>query len=207
MPLIRKPADVATPPPALDLEAAEAGLRSPDVDVRWRAARALSAFPQAARALGEAAAAERDARVREAMFTSLALMGTAESNAVLILHLRSDEAEQRTAAMDSLRALPGALGATLPRLLQDKDPDVRLLACDLVREMPSAEATVLLSSVVESDPEINVCAAAVDVLAEVGSPGALPALRRCAERFADPFLNFAIKIACDRLGEQAPLRG
>ncbi|HLZ82170.1 MAG TPA: HEAT repeat domain-containing protein [Caulobacteraceae bacterium] len=207
MPLIRKPADLATPPPAPDLEAAKAALRSPDVDMRWRAARALSAFPEAAGALGEASAAEPNARVREAMFTSLALIGTAECTAVLVLHLRSDDAERRTGAMDSLRTLPRALGATLPGLLRDKDPDVRLLACDLVREMPSAEATVLLTAVLDRDPEINVCAAAVDVLAEVGAPAALPALHRCAERFADPFLSFAIKIACDRLGEQALFRG
>ncbi len=207
MPLIRKPADVVAPPRAPDPEAAMAGLRSPEADVRWRSARALSALPHAARALGEAVADEPDAGVREAMFTSLALMGTAESLAVLSLHLRSDDAERRTAAMDSLRVLPNALGVALPGLLEDKDPDVRLLVCDLVREMPSAEATALLIPVLETDPEINVCAAAVDALAEVGSPDALPALRRCAARFADPFLDFAIKIAVDRLREQAPLRG
>jgi HEAT repeat protein len=207
MPLIRKPSDVPASQPVSDLEAAKAGLRAPEADVRWRAARALSAFPQSARILGDAAVVEVDARVREAMFTSLARIGTAESVAVLVPHLRDDDAERRTGAMDAMRAMPGVLGAAAPGLLKDEDPDVRLLCCDLMRELPSDEATVLLVGVLDTDPEINVCAAAVDALAEVGSPGALPALRRCAERFADPFLDFAIKIASDRLREQAPPRG
>ena len=207
MPLIRKPDDVPAPPSAPDLEAARGGLRSSEADQRWRAARALAAFPEAAEILGEAAATEVDPRVREAMFTSLARIGAAESLSALVPHLRADDAQRRTAAMDALRAMPGALGEALPGLLGDEDADVRLLACDLVRELRSAEATALLIPVLEADPEVNVCAAAVDVLAEVGAPNALPALRRCAERLADPFLDFAIRIACERLGEQAPPRG
>jgi HEAT repeat protein len=201
MPLIRKPTDTAAPAGGLDLESANAGLRSPDVEVRWRAARALAAFPLSVAALGAAAAAEMDPRVREAMFTSLARIGTAESVTVLIPHVRADDAEQRMGAMDALKAMPQALGGALPGLLKDPDPDVRLLACDLVRELPSAEATVLLSDLLDSEPEVNVCAAAVDVIAEIGLPHALPALTRCARRLADPFLDFAIEIARHRIGE------
>jgi HEAT repeat protein len=206
MPLIRKPAAVEVPR-APDREAIEAGLRSPDADARWRAARALSTFSDAAALLAEAAADEADPRVREAIFTALARIGTANSVAALVFHLRADDADRRTAAMDSLRTVPRVLGAALPQLLRDEDSDVRLLACDLLRELPSAEATALLIAVLDTDSEINVCAAAVDVLVEVGSPEALPALQHCAERFADPFLNFAIRIAADRLGKQAPPRG
>ncbi|MFZ3326051.1 MAG: hypothetical protein WA231_09235 [Methylocella sp.] len=51
----------------------------------------------------------------------------------------------------------------------------------------------------------NVCAAAVDVLAEIGDVQALPTLWRCAARFPnDPFLAFAIKVAADRLRANAP---
>ena len=207
MPLIRKPADAAEPSPAPDLEAIRADLRAPDADARWRAARALSAYPDAVALLADAAEAEGDPRIREAIFTSLARIGTDAGVAVLVSHLRADDADRRMAALDCLRTLPHVLGGALPGLLGDKDPDVRLLACDLARELPSAEATALLIPVLDADTEINVCAAAVDVLAEVGSPGAAPALRRCAERFADPFLDFAIKVVVDRLGDQAPLHG
>jgi HEAT repeat protein len=207
MPLIRKPAEPLAHPDGPDLHTAMAGLRSPDADVRWTAARVLAAFPMSVAVLGDAAVVETDARVREAMFTSLARIGTTESVTVLIPHIRSDDAERRTGAMDALKAMPLALGDALPSLLKDPDPDVRVMACDLARERPSAEATALLSDVLDNEPDLNVCGAAVDVIAEVGSPEALPALTRCAQRMADPFLNFAIDIARHRIGEQAPDRG
>jgi HEAT repeat protein len=207
MPLIRKIPDAAAPAGGPDFAAAHAGLRSAEADARWSAARALGAFPQSVELLGQAAMAEPDARVREVMFTSLARIGTAQSVAALIPHIRADDAERRTGAMDALKAIPRALSGALAALLEDPDADVRVLACDLARELPSAEATALLGEVLERDPEVNVCAAAVDVIADIGSPAALPALRRCQERLADPFLDFAIKVACDRIGAQAPLRG
>jgi HEAT repeat protein len=90
-------------------------------------------------------------------------------------------------------------------LLRDADADVRGLACDLARQVPTAEANALLSERLDQDPEANVCAAAIDVLAEIGDASSATALRRCADRFADrPFLGFAIRIALDRIAAQGP---
>jgi HEAT repeat protein len=207
MPLIRKTPDAAATPGSPDFEAASAGLRSVEADARWSAARALGAFAQAASLLGAAAASEPDERVREAMFTSLARIGSDESVAALLPHIRSDDSSRRTGAMDALKAMPQRLTAALAGLLKDADADVRGLACDLARELPSAQATALLGEVLDSDPEVNVCAAAVDVIADIGAPEALPHLQRCAERFpSQPFLGFAIRVARDRIGAQAPTR-
>jgi HEAT repeat protein len=206
MPLIRDTRGAGAAPPDLTPEAARSALLSADAEMRWRAARALGVLPDAARVLGQAALAEHDPRVREAMFTSLSRMATAESVAALLPHMRADDAERRTAAMDALRAMPRAVLPVLPGLLADPDPDVRLLACDLARELPGADATSLLAAVLDGEAEANVCAAAIDVLAEIGTPDALPALHRYAGRTTDPFLTFAIKIACDRIGEQVPPR-
>jgi HEAT repeat protein len=153
--------------------------------------------------LGAALAAEQDPRVREAILTSLARIGSPESADAIIPHIRADDAGLRTAALDSLRMMPQALTARLPALLADPDPDVRLLACELVRDMPAADATRLLCALIESDPEPNVCAAAIDVLAEAGGPESLPVLERCAVRFAGaPFLVFAIAVAAKRIRDQ-----
>jgi hypothetical protein len=66
--------------------------------------------------------------------------------------------------------------------------------------MPAAEATRLLCDILEHEPHPNVCASAVDALAEVGTRDALPALEHCSRRFADtPFLPFAISIAVTRI--------
>jgi HEAT repeat protein len=207
MPLIRKTPDPVAKAGGPDFEATCAALRSPETDARWTAARALAGFPRAAGLLGEAAASEPDERVREAMFTSLARIGTDQSIAALLPHVRSDDSSRRTGAMDALKAMPGMLAGVLAGLLNDPDSDVRGLACDLCRELPSAEATVLLDRVLDSDPDVNVCAGAVDVIADIGSPEALTHLQRCAARFpGQPFLQFAIRIACDRIGAQAPAR-
>jgi HEAT repeat protein len=87
-------------------------------------------------------------------------------------------------------------------LLRDNDTDVRILAIELVRGMPPADATRLLCNVLEQEGHPNVCASAVDALAELGTPEALPALRTCAQRFAEtPFLPFAISVAIARISD------
>jgi HEAT repeat protein len=153
--------------------------------------------------LGRAMSRESDPRVREAILTSLARIGTPECAEAVLPDLRSDDSQLRTAALDALRAMPRATGVHLPELLRDNDPDVRLLACDLVRGQPAAEAGRLLGEVLAHDSEANVCAAAVEVLAETGGPNLMPLLAQCAARFPDdPFLAFAIRVAGERLGSQ-----
>lgn len=202
MPLIRRTPDAPKAEPAQRLDPTD-GLRSPVAEERWEAARSFAGKPDAVAVLAKALTIETDPRVREAVFTSLAITGTAASVEAVLPYLRSDDASARTNAIDALRAMPVAMAARLPGLLADPDSDVRLLACDLARELPGAEATSLLSGLLERDREVNVCAAAVDVLAERGTLDALPALRQCAARFAgEAFLLFAIDIAMRRIGSE-----
>ena len=185
--------------------AAEAALRGGTSNERWAAARALSGRAEALGVLGAALASEPDARVREAILTGLARIGTAASAEPILLLLRSDDASLRAAALDALRVMPRALETHLARLLDDPDADVRLLACDLARGLSSAAALQLLCNLLTRDAEANVCAAAVDVLAEYGGAEALPALAACAARFADvPFLVFSVNIAAERIRSQPP---
>ena len=104
----------------------------------------------------------------------------------MLPYLRSDDASLRTGALDALRAMPAAARAAhLPGLLADPDADVRLLSCELVRDLPEAEANRLLADLLERETEANVCAAAIEVLAEIGRPEAAAgagALRRRASR-------------------------
>jgi HEAT repeat protein len=124
--------------------------------------------------------------------------------------LRSDDALVRSQSLDALAAMGSVVWDYLPGLLRDERPDVRVLVCDLVRGMPSHDAGQLLSNLLDGEESPNVCAAAVDALAELAAPAALPALERCAARFhATPYLTFAIAIAIRRIHEQAarPPRG
>jgi HEAT repeat protein len=200
MPLIRKPSAGSIEEQPRSTAEATAALFDGNAQERWSAARRLATQPDAAPLLGKALRSENDGRVREAIFTSLVRLGNPESVEVAILHLRSDDADLRTGALDALRAMIASVRPRLPALLTDPDADIRVLCCDLVRELSAADATSLLSVVLERDPEPNVCAAAVDVLAEIGEATALPFLDDCAARFPDQrFLQFAVKAARERI--------
>jgi HEAT repeat protein len=211
MPLIRKDA-IALPPAEMRPSALQT-LRTGTPDERRSAARAIAAsavpgfIAGATQALGSALQTETDLRVREAIFTSLVRIGGRESADTVVPCLRSDDAQLRTGAVDALRAMTGAVQALLPDLLCDPDSDVRLLACDLARELPTPEATSLLCDVLSRDTEANVCAAAVDVLADIGGKDALPFLRACAVRFGDvTFLSFATTMAMERITAERAVR-
>jgi HEAT repeat protein len=178
------------------------------VDERWAAVRAAANVPAGLDILRHALTTETVSRVREAIFTALARIGTPASAAVVAAYVGSDDPEMRTGALDALRAMPEATARHLPDLLRDSDPDVRLLACELVRNQPTEAANALLSSLLADEMQANVCAAAVEVLAETGDHAILPVLQGCAARFPDdPFLAFAIGLASDRIGSQASCRG
>jgi HEAT repeat protein len=203
MPLIRSKSGAAGPD---DVGTSAPSLVSTSPEERWAAAR-TAGVPADIPALARALACEGDNRVREAIFTALAKIATAESALAVLPYLRSDEANARTSALDALRAMPYAAQPHLAALLADDDPDVRLLACDLGRNIGDAEGQRLLCALLDAEPRADVCAAAVEVLTEIADLSALPALSRCASRFPrDPFLGFAIAVAVDRLraGSAAP---
>jgi HEAT repeat protein len=208
MPLIRK--DPAAKPSAEQTGAANAFalLKTDDADARWNAARSLATLPGGVEALAEAIGQERDARVREAMFTALARAATPRSAAIVAPFVGSDDADVRTLAIDALKAMPEAADNSLAELLGDPDPDVRLLSCEIARAVRSGKAAGRLCQLLEHESEANVCGAAVEVLAEIGDASAAPALARCAARFPDdPFLAFAIRAAAEQLGAgSTPLR-
>lgn len=203
MPLVRKPG-VSPPDPSGDPGNLVAALQSGNADERWAAARTAHELPDSAAPLGEALLREKDPRVREAIFTSLVRIGSAQSIGIIQSFLRVDDAGMRTAALDALQALKGATSPYLPRLLFDEDPDVRVLACELARNISPAEASRLLGELLDAENQPNVCAAAIEVLATTGDPDALPALARCEKRFRDnQFLSFAIQVAVDRIRAQS----
>lgn len=200
MPLIRK--DAAATPAA---PASASRLSTGSADERWAAARALAGRPEAVPELAAALAQEPEARVREAILTSLTRTGGPAAVDAVLPHLRSDEADLRTGALDALRAMAASVAPQVEALLGDPDEDVRILACEVVRQLPAADVDRLLAPVLETDPVVNVCASAVDVVAELGSADVVPALTTCAARFPDEaFLRFAIKAAIDRIGSQTP---
>jgi HEAT repeat protein len=199
MPLVRKPPAAPEAAP-LDGSAVVAALASADSEARWKAARDAATLPGTVPALVATLQRETDVRVREAMFTSLARIGTTESIEGLLSFLRSQDAQMRTGALDALHTMTGAAQELVSRLLDDPDADVRILSCELARGMPGDAATGLLCRLLEREQHVNVCAAAIEVLVEIGGPEAIHTLERCEQRFLDtPFISFAVRTAISRI--------
>jgi len=175
-------------------------LNSPDAEIRWHAARALGGFAPAVPALAVALEAEKVPHVREAMMTALMRVGDEASVRALLPYLRSQDAHLRAAAIEALQALPEAVAPFMEALLGDTDADVRILATELARNMPPEDAARALCSLLANELHPNVCAAAIEVLAEVGTRDAVPALEACAQRFSNtPFLPFAVSATIARI--------
>ena len=204
MPLLRRGKPDETPAPVETTDALVGDLRHPDPERRWSAARRLGDRPGAAEHLAAALMRETEPRVVAAIFTSLARRGGEESAPHLFPLLRSDDAALRNGAIEALQTMPAALAGHIEELLHDLDSDVRIFAVELTRKMPAQPATVSLCRLLDRETHPNVCAAAVDVLAEIGSPAAIPHLQRCRDRFAtQPFLPFAIAAAIETLSRAA----
>jgi HEAT repeat protein len=202
MPLIKRGSTGTTTgaAPGADPASQIASLHSPDAESRWRAVRALAGSAEAVPGLADALARETVPRVREAIMTGLMRIGDEASVKALLPYLRSEDAGERAAAIEALQALPEVISPFMTALLADGDSDVRLLVTELARNMPPPQATQLLADLIEREQHPNVCAAAVDVLAEIGTSAAIPALRSCARRFAGTaFLPFAISVALARI--------
>lgn len=205
MPFVKR--DAAAPPAADQSSqdsaaAAIANLKSSQAETRWSASRSLGSRPEAVPALAVALGIEHVSRVREAIMTALIRIGDAASVSALLPYLRSQDAGLRAATIEALQNLPNAISPYIDQLLEDSDSDVRLLATELVRNMPAKNATQALCRLLEREQHPNVCAAAMELLAEVGTRDAVPALRSCAEQFAEvQFVAFAASTAIARISD------
>jgi hypothetical protein len=204
MPLLKRGKPDEPPPQAEPLETLLADLHGSDPERRWSAARRLGELPGTAAPLVAALAGEKEPRIIEAIFTSLIRRGGAESATYLLPLLRSDAAGLRGGAIEALQTMPAELARHIGELLHDPDSDVRIFAVELTRKMPPAQAAAWLCEILDRDTHPNVCATAVDVLADIGSRDAIPHLERCRERFAaQPFLPFAVSAAIEILSGSA----
>jgi HEAT repeat protein len=205
MPFVKRdlPAPVGTAHSVEDsLHSHIAALAQPDPDARWSAARALSGQVAAVPALTAALSVEQVPRVREAIVTALVRIGDEASVKALLPSLKSQDAGQRAVAIEALQSLPNAILPFIASLLTDTDADVRILATELARNMSATDANRVLCDLLGHEQHPNVCAAAIEVLAEVGTRDAIPALEACGGRFADtPFLLFATSTAIARISD------
>lgn len=181
-----------------------AQLADADTTVRRWAARDLAMHPDAALALCARLPEERDTSVRSALFTTISHIAIGERGSevvqALLPLLRSEDPGLRNGVIEVLSGLPDAVAPHIEALLRDTDSDVRIFTVNLLGDLPHPKVPRWLQQVLLQDSAVNVVGAALEVLAEVGTPESLPALRAVAQRFADEaFIGFAVSLAAERI--------
>jgi HEAT repeat protein len=175
-------------------------LRDPDVSIRRWAARDLVDHPTLARSLCDHLAQESDGSVREVMFTTLGQIGGLLVVQGLLPLLRSEDANLRNGAIETLAGMPSDVGPSVDHLLMDGDVDVRIFTVNLLGDLRHPRLSEWLAQVLKDDAHVNVVAAALEVAAEIGGGPLLPAVKTARSRFADdPFIGFAADLAQQRI--------
>jgi HEAT repeat protein len=177
-----------------------AELGSPDAASRRLAARTLAATQDNVPLLCAHLARERSLSVRSIILTGLIGQKSPAVVDGLLPLLRSEDANLRNGAIEALQQMPDEVAPRIEAVLADPDSDVRIFAVNVLATLAHPMVPEWLRRVVSVDPHVNVCAAALDALAEVGEPDAIPALEALDERFADvAFIKFAVDAAIRRI--------
>lgn len=183
-------------PPAVE-RATPATLDHPEPDRRRLAAR----HTPGAAPLAERLRVEEHPAVQEALVNALGAIGDTTAVAALVDCLRSEAPRVRNLAVSELPHHTEALSARIPSMLSDPDPDVRVFTAGLLGSLAHPAAEEWLCGVLTSDPDVNVCAAAVESLAMMGTPACRAALSRLPGRFPEhPFVRFAVDLALRQVG-------
>ena len=201
MPLIRprEPArDEGRPAPDAPADDV-AALRARTAAARRAAVQRLEGQPGGIDALCRHLPDETAASVREAILAVLLRHRSVEVVTALLPLLRSEDAALRNAAIEGLAEMPDEVAPHIDTLLADPDNDVRIFAANLLSLLPHRRAGEWLR-VALADPHPNVCAAAIDGLAEIGDAAAAAALAAVPARFpGNALLAFAADIAARRI--------
>ncbi len=197
MALVRKHPAAAPAPVRGDPRAALEGVTAAE---RREAAHRLAGDPDAVDPLADRLAREADKSVREAILLALGRIGTAAAAERLFDLLGSEDVWLRNAAIETLAEMDAAVIGALDQALADPDSDRRIFAVNILVSLRHPAAADYARRALAEDAHVNVVAAAIDVLAEIGTPDMIPEIEAAAARFPDaPFLAYAARAASRRI--------
>lgn len=140
---------------------------------------------------------------RAQLLNGLVALATPQAATTLAALLDHDDPAVRACATEGLRRIGPVLARpALHALLEHASADLRLRGLDAIERVPDAEVEGWIVALLGREHHANVCATALDLLAEIGSSAALPAIRAARLRFADePFIAFAADHAIAQIVE------
>jgi len=166
---------------------------------RW-AARDLANYSDASRYLLDHLDNEKNISVREVIISSLLKIRDEIAINGLIDYLKSDDAHLRNSAIEALKQIPDEVSPYIDKLIHDSEPDVRIFTINILESLRHPNVIKWLVEVIEKDQNLNVCATALDLLAEVGTEETIPAIKKLKDRFKDePYIQFTVDIALRRI--------
>ncbi len=190
----------SNPESPFDFGTAVKQLSDQDPALRRASVHALAKHPEAVGALVDRLKKEEMGLVRQSILTALVGIGDAAAVSGFAECLHSEDANLRNGAIEALKLLPDRTAPFIPALLADPNSDVRILTISILESLKYAEVESWLISIVEKDTHVNVCGAALDLLAEVGSQHALEPIQRLKQRFEhEPYVQFAADLALKRI--------
>ena len=194
------PADAARDGGSRDRGEWIADLASASAVTRRRAARVVAGMANAVPVMCVHLANEPNLSVRSIILTGLIANKSPAVVAGLLPLLGGEDANLRNGAIEALQQMPDEVAPHVEAMLAASDSDVRIFAINVLAALPHPMVPEWLRRVVTLDPHVNVCAEALDALAEVGEPDAIPALEALADRFPDvAFIRFAVDAAVRRI--------
>ena len=175
-------------------------LHDPSKSVRFKAVRGLSVLGAADDELLDHLADETAESVRSAILTILITRKSAHVAQRLLNFLSSADPALRNSVIEALQNMPDEVAPAVERLVRNPDSDVRIFAMQILGALVHPQAQDWLLQALRHDPHVNVCATAVDGLAEIGDDSCLPALSELPRRFPEvPFIGFAVDAAVRRI--------
>lgn len=199
MGFIKQTPPVDPPDLPANADAVLAALCDADAAQRSRAARAAQQFPECGLALCAHLGKEGDRAVRAHILTTLIKIQSLAIAECLLAYLRCDDVALRNEVIIALQQMPHHIAPFMHDLLRDPDADLRIFSLNILAGLRDGQARDWILEVIARDPHMNVCATALDALAEIGTPAMIPALQNLATRFNNDYIRFAVDVAIRRI--------
>ena len=118
---------------------------------------------------------------------------------MLFKMLKSDNAYLRNAVIIFLREYGIEAKPFIEKLMVSEERDIRIFAINILGDVRFDESIEMIRRFIKAETDINALMTAVDYLGEIGSEEDIILLEDIKHRFDDPYVEFGINLAIDRI--------